>query len=185
MIAALLVIDVQNGIDEALHWGGNRNNPQAEHNIARLLEHWRANGWPVVIVQHCSTSADSPLRPRQAGHALKEGYSPLDGEILIQKSATNAFARTQLEAHLRHIRVDTLVITGFVTNNSVEATARAAGELGFGTWVISDATATFDKRSVGGEIFPAALVHEISLANLNGEYARIRDTQSVLTSGLV
>ena len=69
-IPALVLIDVQRGIDESEHWGGNRNNPEAEQNIALLLEWWRKLKFPVIIVQHCSVSSDSPFRPGHHGNAL-------------------------------------------------------------------------------------------------------------------
>jgi nicotinamidase-related amidase len=71
-------------------------------------------------------------------------------------------------------------MTGVITNNSVEATVRVAGNLGFDVVVVSDATATFDKQLLSGEWIKAELVHELSLANLQGEYATIQTTEQVL-----
>jgi nicotinamidase-related amidase len=177
---ALLVIDVQKGIDESAHWGGNRNNPQAEENIVLILEHWRKQHLPVFIVQHCSTAPDSPFRPGETGNELKSIVTPLIGENVIQKSVANAFVGTGLQRDLDALKIGEVVIIGFVTNNSVEATARMAGDLGFKTTVVSDATACFDKVGIQGEKFPSALVHQLSLANLKGEYAAIMTTSEVL-----
>jgi len=52
---ALLLIDVQKGVNVLTHWGGptgRRNNPGAEAEMARLLETWRAAGLPVMFTQH-------------------------------------------------------------------------------------------------------------------------------------
>ena len=75
-----------------------------------------------------------------------------------------------------------MVIAGVITNNSVEATARVAGNLGFDVYVVSDATFTFDRAALDGSQHKAEDVHAHSLANLNGEYARIVDTASVLAA---
>ena len=81
--SALLVIDVQRGLDHPKY--GRRNNPDAEANIARLLGAWRRIAWPVVHVQHLSTSRDSPLRPDSPGVEIKPEAAPRDGEPLFQK----------------------------------------------------------------------------------------------------
>ncbi len=179
---ALVLIDVQKGIDEAVHWGGNRNNPEAENNIERLLSAWRTAKRPVIIVQHDSTEPASPFRPSHYGNQLKDFVRPAIGEKLVKKSTTNAFAGTDLQEYLTTKKINHLVITGFVTNNSVEATARMAGDLGFRTFVVSDATATFDKRASDGTKYDSHLIHTISLANLSGEYATIVNTGQLLIS---
>ena len=74
-----------------------------------------------------------------------------------------------------------LVITGVITNNSVEATARMAGNLGFDTFVVSDATATFGRRDFAGRWWTSQDVHAISLANLSGEYATVLTTAEILS----
>jgi nicotinamidase-related amidase len=179
---ALIVIDVQNGIDEAAHWGGNRNNPNAEENIVLLLRAWQEKALPIVIVQHCSVSPTSPFRPGYTGNDLKDMIKPFASENIYRKSTANAFIGTGLQQTLEAQGIKELVITGFVTNNSVEATARMAGDLGFKTTVVSDATAAFDKMAIGGTKYTSHQVHTLSLSNLQGEYASIRTTADVLTS---
>jgi nicotinamidase-related amidase len=169
---ALLVIDVQKAIDDP-RWGSDRNNPQAEATIARLLEHWRRRGWPIFHVRHASTEAGSTYRPDGAGFAFKDEVQPLPGEHVIQKSTNSAFIGTNLERLLRGAGIDSVVITGVITNNSVEATARMAGNLGFTTYVVSDATATFGRYDYDRHWRASAEVHAMSLANLDGEYASV------------
>ncbi|MEQ9441502.1 MAG: cysteine hydrolase family protein [Cyclobacteriaceae bacterium] len=176
----LLIIDAQQGIDMQAYWGGHRNNPQAEQHIARLLTCFRKQAWPVIHVQHCSRDSHSPLFPGQPGHAFMPSNQPASGETIVEKTETNAFIRTGLQAKITESRASHVVITGFVTNNSVEATARMCGNLGFNTIVVSDATAAFDKVGLDGETYPAALVHGLSLANLSGEYAEVLTTQTLI-----
>ena len=77
--------------------------------------------------------------------------------------------------------ISEIVITGVITNNSVEATARMAGNLGYQTIVVSDATFTFNQVDFGGQKHEAEVVHNMSLANLNGEYATVLSTEEILS----
>src|SRR5271169_3077834 len=126
--AALVVIDVQRAIDHP-SWG-ERNNPQAEGNIAALLAAWRRSGRPIYHIRHDSTEASSHYRPGQPGHEFKPEVTPLPGETVIAKRTNSAFIGTDLEARLRAANQITLVVAGVITNNSVEATLRMAGNLG-------------------------------------------------------
>jgi nicotinamidase-related amidase len=99
---------------------------------------------------------------------------------VVEKNVPDAFINTGLERWLRVRDISSLVIVGVSTNNSVEATARSAGNLGFQTNVVSDATFAFDKIDYAGTLRGAAEVHAMSLANLDGEYARIVSTQEIL-----
>ena len=91
-----------------------------------------------------------------------------------------AFIGTGLKDWLWRHDVNTLVIAGLTTNHCVSTTARMAENLDFITYVVSDATAAFDRKGVDGGIYPAQLVHEISLANLNEEFATIVNTASLI-----
>jgi len=177
-MTALLIIDMQKGmLSPTLP---PRNNPQAEANIARLLAAWRAAGKPVVLVRHISRSATSVFAPGQPGAEFQERFAPLALEHIVEKNVPDAFVNTGLERwlHVRGIR--DVVIAGVSTNNSVEATARTAGNLGFSTIVVADACFTFDKADFGGTLRSADEVHLMALANLHGEYADVRTTADVL-----
>ncbi len=176
--AALVVVDVQKAIDHPT-WG-RRNNPDAETNMGRLLAAWRATKRPVFHVRHLSREANSTYRPGQEGCEFKEVVRPAAGEQVVDKHTNSAFIGTELEGKLRAAGVNTLVIVGVITNNSVEATARMAGNLGFHTTVGSDATATFDRVDYYGVPRTADDVHAMSLANLQDEYAAILSTAEVL-----
>ncbi|MEO6326602.1 MAG: cysteine hydrolase family protein [Thermoanaerobaculia bacterium] len=179
---ALLLIDLQNAIDHP-SWG-RRNNPDAEANIAQLLAAFRAQARPVVHVKHVSTEPHSTYRPDQAGCDFKDVAAPHAGETVLEKRVHSAFIGTGLETLLRERGWTTLVVVGVITNNSVEATVRMAADLGFSVVVVSDATFTFDRRDLEGELHPAERVHALSLSNLQGEYAAVRSAGEVL-AGLV
>ncbi|MFW5691271.1 MAG: cysteine hydrolase family protein [Chloroflexota bacterium] len=175
---ALLIIDVQAGMDDPRL--GRRNNPGAEDNIARLLAAWRGQGRPIYHVQHMSTEAGSPLRPELPGSAIKACAAPQGDEPLIRKTVNSAFIGTDLEARLRAAGIDTVVIVGLITNHCISTTARMAGNLGFQTLVVDDATATFDRTGPDGATFPAETIHAVELASLHGEFATVVSTAALL-----
>lgn len=176
--AALLLIDVQQGLDDPGY--GERNNPGAERNIAALLAAWRRARRPVIHVQHMSQRPDSPLRPGQPGNALKTEAAPGPGEPVFQKTVNSAFLGTALEEHLRAQQIDTLVLAGLTTDHCVSSTARMAANLGFTTIVVSDGTATHERTGPDGEHHGAEQMHRLALASLHGEFATVRRTEEVL-----
>jgi len=176
--AALIIIDVQKGFDD-VRWG-RRNSPNAELNISRLLDAWRRTGRPIYHIQHRSRIRDSPLSPQSKGFEFKDIVEPDVGEPVIQKSVNSAFIGTDLEARLGQSGIKTIVITGLTTDHCVSTTARMAGNLGFNTFVVSDATATFDRVGPDGVRHNAEDVQAISLASLHEEFATIIDTEGLL-----
>jgi nicotinamidase-related amidase len=176
--AALLVVDVQEGLADP--GDGERNNPQAESNIARLLAAWRESGRPVRHVVHDSTEPNSRLRPGLPGNAIQATAAPSPAEPVYRKNVNSAFIGTSLEKDLRQHSIDTLVIVGLTTNHCVSTTARMAGNLGFATFVVSDATAAFSRAAVDGSLRPAEAVHAGALSDLHGEFATVVDTAEVL-----
>lgn len=179
--AALLLIDLQQAIDHP-SWG-HRNNPQAEANVAALLARWRSAGRPVYHVRHDSTFPDSHYRSGQPGHQFKAETAPVAGETVIAKQTNSAFIGTGLEARLRRAGQTTLVVAGVITNNSVEATVRMAGNLGFTVYLVEDGCFTFDREDWNGVWRTAEEVHAMSLANLSGEYAVVVRTRDILATG--
>jgi nicotinamidase-related amidase len=175
---ALLLIDVQKGFDEP-YWG-ERNNPQAEANMARLLAAWRQTQRPIIHVRHCSTEPNSPLRPERPGNAFKDEVQPLPGEKQFSKTVNSAFIGTGLEAYLHEQAITDLVIAGLTTDHCVSTTTRMAANLGFAVTLVEDATATFD-REYNGRFYTAAAIHQINLASLHGEFCTVRATDTILT----
>lgn len=174
----LIPIDVQKGFDDGT-WGP-RNNPHAEVNIGRLLDAWRATGRPVIHVNHDSTSPTGSFRPGTPGHAPKPEAEPLPGEPLLHKTVNSGFIGTDLEARLRAGGIGTVLIVGLTTNHCVSTTTRMAGNLGFKTYIVSDATATFDRPALDGRVRPAEEVHQAALSDLKDEFAEVVATEEVL-----
>jgi nicotinamidase-related amidase len=176
----LLVIDVQRAIDDP-KWGP-RNNPDAERRIAALLTAWRTAGMPVVHVRHDSVEPRSPYRPDAPGHAFKPEAMPQEGEPVIGKNANSAFIGTDLETRLTDMGATTLAVCGVLTHNSVEATVRHAGNLGYRVCIAADACWAVDVRDLTGRLWPAEDVHQLSLAVMHGEYATVTDTPALLAA---
>ncbi|MGQ0766843.1 MAG: cysteine hydrolase family protein [Gemmatimonadota bacterium] len=177
---ALLVVDVQIGLDDPRY--GQRNNRDAESNIARLLAAWRLAGRPIVHVQHMSTERDSPLRPELPGNAIKPVAAPMSGEPLVRKTVNSAFVGTALEGQLRAQGIEAVVVTGTTTDHCVSSTARSASDLGFVTVVVSDATATFERRDPQGQSITAELMHQAALASLQDEFGAVVSTDQLLAA---
>ncbi len=181
---ALLLIDFQQAFDDAAYWGGERNNPAAEANAARLLAYWREHQLPIFHVQHSSTSQatnpDTRLAPGQPGHAFKPEVAPLPGETIIPKNVNSAFIGTDLRQRLDAQNLTTLVIAGLTTDHCVSTTTRMAGNFGFHSLLAGDACATFPKVGVNGETFSAELIHQTALASLHKEFATVMTTAAVL-----
>jgi len=176
---ALLIVDVQRAIDDA-SWGNDRNNVGAEEVMASLLARWRARQWPIFHIRHASKEPASTYRRGQPGFEFKEQVAPQGAERVIEKATNSAFIGTTLEQELRERGIDRVVIVGVITNNSVEATARMAGNLGFETFVVSDATATFGRHDFEGRWRTAGEIHAMSLANLDREYAIVLNAAEVM-----
>jgi nicotinamidase-related amidase len=179
--AALLLIDVQQGLDDP-RWGA-RNNPDAERRIADLLAAWRAAGRPVIHVQHLSLEPRSPLREDVPGHAFKAEARPVAGEPVFRKHVNSAFIGTDLEAYLRAHGIESLVVAGITTDHCVSTTVRMAGNLGFTVTVVEDATATFERLGPDGAHYSADIMHRAALASLHGEFATVRSAQEILDAG--
>jgi len=174
----LLLIDVQKGFLSPV-WG-QRNNPGTEENISKLLARCRSIGFPILHVQHLSTSPHSPLRPGQDGVEFMECSEPKENEPIIQKSVNSAFIGTDLKERLESMRASKLIVVGIATDHCVSTTVRMAANLGFQPIVVSDATATFDRVSDKGVRYPAETVHEITLSSLHGEFAEVMSSHKLL-----
>ncbi|MEE1756677.1 cysteine hydrolase family protein [Streptomyces sp. SP18CS02] len=171
--AALLVIDVQRGFEEEGFWGP-RNNPEADANIAALIDAWQSGGRPVVFVRHDSTSPRSPLRTGEEGNGFKEYVEERRGkgagaELLVTKSVNSAFyGSPDLDGWLREAGVGQLVVAGIQTNMCAETTARMGGNLGYEVFFALDATYTFDLTGPYGWTLSAEELARATAVTLHG-----------------
>lgn len=181
---ALLIIDVQKGVNDTAYYGGpngQRNNLDAEANQRQLLEAWRALGGLVVFTCHDSIEPNSPLKLSLPTGGQLPGLEIHDGEIKIVKDVNSGFIGTDLEIKLRRHGIFRLIIAGFFTNMCVETTTRMAGNLGYDSYLVHDACAAMNATGPNGQKFAADVVHDMAVANLHGEFCTAIDTREALT----
>ena len=174
----LIVIDVQQGFRDS-RWGANGNNA-ALSNIESLVAHWRGKKLPIVVVKHNSKHPDSPLFSGSPGNEL-EPFLEGARDAVIQKSVNSAFYGTP-DLHLWLSRRDyrNIVICGITTNKCCETTARMAGNLGYQTSFVIDATDAFDLTHSDGSVTSAADVMRMTAGNLDREFANVLTTEQAL-----
>ncbi|KAJ7500290.1 hypothetical protein B0H11DRAFT_1856206 [Mycena galericulata] len=184
--SALIVIDVQNGfkLPPYSYLAVFPELNSVVRNISSVIQGFRAASIPVIHVHHASLDLDQPLNPKTCpeGYTVLPEAAPIDGETIFVKNVNSGFIGTGLEAHLRAAHIDTLVILGLTTSHCVSTTTRMAGNLGWKVFLPRDATAMFERAAAPGnqKQFDAATMHEVSLAELHGEFATVVTTQEVL-----
>jgi len=183
MTKALILIDIQLGFDNPV-WGA-RNNPDAEANAARLLQHWRSQDWPIFHIRHLSTTIGSPLAVGQQGTGFKPEVKPFADETVIEKNVNSAFIGTNLEERLHGCFATDLVICGLTTPHCVSTSARMGANLGFGVELAHDACAAFTCNAdmswlPDGQPMTAQQIHDTAIAHIHGEFATAKTTSAIL-----
>jgi nicotinamidase-related amidase len=176
---ALLVIDIQND-----YFPGGRmaleGAEAAAANAARILNQFRARNLPIIHVRHLSVRPGATFfLPGTEGAEIREAVRPAAGERVVEKNFPNSFRQTALQELLKEKGVESLVVAGMMTHMCVDASVRAAADLGYRVTLLADACAT-RAQSFGGETVPARQVHVAFLAALNGAYARVVPTEEAL-----
>jgi nicotinamidase-related amidase len=120
------------------------------------------------------------LGPESPGFEIKDAAKPHPDEPVIQKDVNSAFIGTDLEARLKQSGLKTVVLIGLTTDHCVSTTARMAGNLHFDTYVVADATATFDRIGPDGRSYKAEDIYAVNLVSLNEEFATVIDTEDLL-----
>lgn len=176
---ALVVVDVQQGLDDAEYYG-HRNNPSCEIHIGQLIAAWRQQNWPIVFVKHNSVIEGSPLRPDDPGNALKSVVSG-DHDVLVTKSVASAFyGEPDLHAWLQSHGITGLAVCGIQTNVCCETTARQGSDLGYDVLFVTDATATFPQQALDGRVISAEELTRTTESTLAHEFCRIVRTADLV-----
>lgn len=149
---------------------------------ARALSAARGAGWPVVHVQHLAARPGATFfLPGTAGARIHPLVAPQDSERVVTKHFPNSFRETGLADHLAELGATRLVIVGAMSHMCIDATVRAAADLGYPVTVLADACATRD-LSFAGRTVPAADVHAAFMAALSGLYAQVIATDDWLAA---
>jgi nicotinamidase-related amidase len=179
MTTALILVDIQNdyfpGGRMALH-----NIDAAAENAARLLTHFRSTGQPVVHIQHTWEDPAAPFFVAGSeGAKTHERVAPQRGEPVVVKHFPNSFRESRLLEELRAAGAERLAICGAMSHMCIDATTRAAADLGFDCLVAHDACATTDVE-FSGEQVPAPKVHAAFMSALGFAYAKVMPTAEAL-----
>lgn len=176
---ALLIIDIQNDYFEngSMRLTGSE---QASLNAKLILEKFRTSKLPVIHIQHVALNPNATFfLPNTKGAEININVKPLENEKVIVKHYPNSFRETELLNYLKERHITDLVICGMMTHMCVDATVRAAKDLGFTITLIGDACATRDLE-INGEKVNAGEVQKAFLAALNFTYAGIVTTKQYL-----
>lgn len=160
---ALLVVDLQNE-----YWPTG-NFPlvdieAAAVNAARVIAHARAKGDLVVHIRH-EMPGGPIFVPGTEGAKINEAVLPRGDEPVVTKNFPNSFRDTGLDDLLKAKGVTDVIVIGAMSHMCVDATTRAANDLGYSTVTIHDACATRDLE-FNGVTAPAAQVHAALMAAL-------------------
>ena len=192
---ALIVVDMQN---DFVRVGAPLEVPDARATIDTnhaLIDGFRSRNYPVVFTRFVSREEDDffwlwtpECRPdtkccwpgvmrRYEGcegevdcaDVISE-LAPLPGETVIDKYGYGAFHGTDLDAQLRAMGIESVVVTGTVTQICVEETGREAFHLGYRTTLVSDAVSSY-----------AADLEAATLKNFALKFGWVADTETVLS----
>lgn len=181
MSTALLLIDIQKD-----YFPGGRmelvGSTEASASAARLLAAFRKASWPVYHIQHISLQPTATFfLPNTAGVEIHPNVAPLPDEQVIIKHFPNSFRQTDLLDSLKAGGINELLVCGMMTSMCVDATVRAAFDLGFTCLVADDACATRDLVFKEMTV-PAAQVHGSFLAALGMVYAQVKSADDILST---
>ena len=173
-----MIIDIQND-----YFSGGRSElvgaDAAAARAAEVIAGFRERGERVVHLQHVWDAPDAEFfAPGTPGVEINPAVAPVGDEPVVQKAFPNGFQHTDLEQRLRGADADQLVLCGMMTSMCVDATVRAAVDLGFECTVVYDACATKDLR-FDGRAVAATDVHAAFLAALGDGYAALTSASDV------
>lgn len=139
---ALLMIDVQNDYFP----GGKMELPESDRAVGQIkviLEEFRQKKLPIIHIAHESVIEGSTFfLPGTEGQRIHSLLQPQPGEKVVVKHYPNSFLETELQSYLENNDIDRLIITGMMTFMCVDATTRAAKDLGYQCVLVHDCTAT-------------------------------------------
>lgn len=175
---ALIVVDIQNDYFPGGKWplvGAD----DAADNAGKVIEAARDAGDMIVFIRH-ESGADAPFfTPGSDGAKLHPKVLNLENEPVVLKHFPNSFRETGLQALLEDKGIEDLVIIGSMSHMCIDATTRAAADLGYKVKVIHDACASRDLE-FEGSVVPATHVHAAFMSALGFAYAEVLSTKTYL-----
>lgn len=169
------------GVADEMDYYFTRLETLAIPNMRRILDACREAGIPVVhvrVMNLAGDSSDTSWRYKMMGICVPPGsrdaefieeLAPLAGEVVLSKTTSNVFLSTNADFVLRNMGIDTLIMTGVVTNNCVESSTRGAGDLGYRVLLVDDACAAWTQDG-----------HDYCLRHLDHNFAIVKTTEQIL-----
>jgi nicotinamidase-related amidase len=170
--SALIMVDCQNtyrrGIMQLTNVELAIKEAQKLLNMARDLK------VPIIHIQH-DAGVGTPYDVTAEIGQISAEVAPKNGEAVITKNYPNSFIATPLEAQLKAIGVENVVLAGFMTHMCINSTARGAFNLGFKPTVIASACATRSLVGANGKVVEAQMMHDAALAAIRDLFAVVLD----------
>jgi nicotinamidase-related amidase len=181
MKAGLVLVDIQND-----YFAGGRMEligmEAACSNSEALLNLFRKKGWPTFHIQHISINPGATFfLPDTPGAEIHDSVKPRSNDVVIKKNYPNSFRETDLYESIKKTEVQQLVICGAMSHMCIDATTRAAADLGFYCTVIHDGCATRNLE-FSGRTIPAEEVHGSFMAALGAAYAKVISLNDFISS---
>jgi nicotinamidase-related amidase len=172
---ALLVIDVQNEYFTGLLPVYYPQNTLP--NVLMAIEEAKKSNIPVVIVQHTLITLNAKAFIRGTkGWELLDEIKNIEYDHYVEKNFPSSFVGTDLEEWLRSHGIDTVVISGYMTQFCCDTTARYAYHLGFNVEFLSDAMATLAFENKAGKV-SAEELHRTILVVQASRFSNVMSTQ--------
>ncbi len=164
---ALLLVDIQNDYFNGGRWPVEDMGRVAKA-AATVLEATRKAGDLVIHIRHEATSDKAPFfRPGSKGADIHSSVAPRQGEAIILKHRPNSFHQTDLHQHLQSAAVSDVTIVGAMSQMCIDATARAARDLGYNVTLVADACGakamTFGPTSLSSQQVQAAFLGALAM----------------------
>ena len=154
---------------------------EASEKTRKMLLFFREKKWSIFHIQHIAVKDGATFfLPNSVGMEIHDNVKPLPNELVIQKHHPNSFLSTKLHEELLKAGIESIAICGAMSHMCIDATTRAAADLGFQCTVIHDACATKD-LAFSGKAVPADMVHGAFMAALQSVYAKVMDLSEFLS----
>ena len=174
---ALILVNVQKSFLDPI-WGMS-STPHAQSTIIKILNKWRTTGNPIVYVKHTTEDRNHPFYINSEGCKIMEGLEPNKDDLVVHKSSASAFNDTNLGIDFTEMGINSIVLVGFTASECIDATAKQAKDLGFKSFVISDATATFQMPTNIDKKYTAHAIHDFTMTRLNKVFAEVIESEAL------
>ncbi len=170
--SALIMVDCQNTYRRGVMQLTNVEAAILE--AQKLLQMARDLNIAIIHIQH-DAGVGSPYDVTAEIGQISAEVAPKNGENVITKNYPNAFIATPLEAQLKALGIENVVLAGFMTHMCINSTARGAFNLGFKPTVVASACATRSLVGANSKTIDAQTMHEAALAAVRDLFAVVVD----------